>query len=495
MLAKIKHHKLFVIFSLGYLCFCLLTYKDYGITSDEEVNYRAGKVYLNYLFSTPSERQIIQKTASPKDNPKDYPAFRLYPGLISSLNPGSGYEVAHLLNLLFGYLGFLTIYLLVFEITQSKSSILAPILLFLNPYYSGHIPANPKDIPFATLYLLCVYLILKLRRTKIIDHFVLGICLGLIVGMRLVGATLFVMLIVKTMVDTKGSRQMVRNLLFLAITFATSAVILYVAWPYLWDNPFDKAVALVKNAESFAFWDRKILFDGVLITKDQRPWYYLFTYLLYKTPMLIIIGVIGAVFVKSRKIILVLAVIIVNLILYLVIQPTIYNEMRHFLYLVPLLTVFATVFFIRVTDHKVKLVSRFFTLMLVFGSFKLLYDFIFLHPYQYVYFNEFAGKMSDIITKYEVDYWSMSYREGSQYLRALSPQDALPLSVYPCNLDFGVKYYAQGDFLIVDKRKDADYIICDNLNALKKDLDLERKIVFRVVRKGATLSYVAKTVK
>lgn len=495
MLAKIKNHKLLLVFTLVYFCFSLLTYKNYGITSDEEVNYRAGKVYLNYLFSTPSERRDVEKTVSPKDNPKDYPAFRLYPGIISLFNPGSSYQVAHLLNLFFGYFGFLAIYLLVFEITQSKLSVFAPILLFLNPYYFGHIPANPKDVPFATLYLLCVYLILRLRRAKIIDFVILGACLGLLVGIRLVGATLFVVLIAKVLVDIRDSRQIPKRMLFLAGTFIASAIILYIAWPYLWDNPFGKMLTLIKNAESFAFWDRKILFDGVLITKDQRPWFYLFTYLLYKTPVMIILGAIGSIFVKSRKVWFILGILVANLLLYLVIQPTIYNEMRHFMYLVPLLTAIASVFFVEAVNHKAKIVSRGFTLVLVLGILKLSYDFILLHPYQYVYFNELVGKMSDIPKKYEVDYWSASYKEDSEYLRTLSSRYTTPLRVYPCNLDFGVKYYAQGDFLVVDRREDADYIICDNLNAIKKDLDLESKIVYRVVRKGATLSYVAKTAK
>jgi len=495
MLAKIKYHKMFVVFSLGYFCFSLLTYKDYGITSDEEVNYRAGKTYIRYLFSTPLERQDIVKTATPKDNPQNYPAFRLYPGLISMFNPASSYQVAHLLNLLFGYLGFLTIYLLVFGITKSKLSVLAPALLFVNPYYYGHIPANPKDMPFATLYLICVYLILRLRTNKIPDLLVLGLFLGLLIGMRLVGATLLIMLVTKVLSGIKDFRQLPKSILFLTITLFISALTLHLAWPYLWDNPFGKMVALVKNAESFAFWDRKILFDGVLITKDQRPWYYLFTYLLYKTPLAIIIGIIGCMFVKSRKILFVFGILAVNLILYLVIQPTIYNEMRHFLYLVPLLTVTASVFFIEAVKYKAKRNSWIFIPVLVLGILKLSYDFVLLHPYEYVYFNELAGKMPDVIKNYEVDYWSASYKEDSEYLRTLSAQYPVPLKVYPCNLDFGVKYYAQGDFLVVDRRENAEYIICDNLNAQKKDLHLEDKIVFRVVRKGATLSYVAKTSK
>ena len=118
MLARIKKHALFIVFSGFYVVFSFLTYKDYGITSDEQLEYYAGQTYFNYLFSSTSKRQKIASQVSPKDNPESSPYFRLYQGIVSLINYKSFYEWAHLTNLLFGYIGFLVIYLLVYDGTR-----------------------------------------------------------------------------------------------------------------------------------------------------------------------------------------------------------------------------------------------------------------------------------------------------------------------------------------------------------------------------------------
>ncbi|MFA5776043.1 MAG: glycosyltransferase family 39 protein [Patescibacteria group bacterium] len=488
-----KKHILFIVFSLFYLILSLVTYKDYGITSDEQLEYRAGKTYFNYLFSNTSKRQEIVTKVSPRENPQDFPYFRLYPGLVSLINYQSYYEWAHLIDLLFGYLGFLVIYLLVFDITRSKLSILAPLLLFLNPYYFGHIPANPKDIPFSTLYLFCVYLIIKLDTNRIKPFIILGIFLGLLTGMRFVGLTLFCFLAIKLLTSVKNRNDLFKIALRFTATVLILSIILYLIWPYLWHDPVNQLLSLARDAQDFSFWDRDTLFGGQLITKDTRPWYYLFTYIFYKTPPLILLGLLGSLFVKSRKILFILVIVVFNLVLYLILQPTIYNEMRHFLYLVPLFTVLSAILFINLLGSRKTLVFRTILVVILCGLLKMSYDFVLLHPYQYVYFNEFAGKMVYITKKYEVDYWSASYKESSEYLRNLSLQSPTPIKVYPCNLAFGVDYYSHKSFVLVNKSKDADYIICDYQNALINNFDLEGRIVFKVVRKGATLSYVAKT--
>jgi len=481
-----------VVFACVYVVLAAVTYKDYGITSDEEVNYRAGKLYLTYLVASPHERLAIDQTVTPKDAPQDYPAFRLYPGLVAVLNPGAGYETAHLLNLLFGFMGFVLVYLLVWELTHSHLAVLAPIMLLLNPYYFGHVPANPKDVPFATLYLVCVYLLMRLRTNSLASYLAVGSSGALLVATRLVGAILVPVFVLRVLVDTTMRTPLVKKCLYCALAGLTAGLVLYAAWPFLWNSPVAKVAMLIKTAEAFEFWDRKILFNGLLITKTDRPWYYLFTYLAYKTPLLTMAGVICSILTAFRKVVWLLAIVVANLAAYLVLQPVVYNEMRHFLYLVPLLTVLAAVGVIKLMRSPKRWVALGTAVVVYVGLAKSAYDFGALHPYQYVYFNELAGTLAHVSTRYEVDYWSASYKESSAYLRTLAGSSPTPLKVYPCNLDFGVSYYAQGTFVVVPTREAADYILCDPLNALKKDLVLEDKLVFRVVRKGTTLSYVAK---
>jgi hypothetical protein len=488
-------HLLFVLGTLVYFSFALTTYKDYGITSDEQLEYRAGKVYLRYLASSPEDRRKLVAQVAPQENPQSFPYFRLYAGIVSAINFGSYYEWAHLLNLCFGYVGLLTSYLLVSYLTGSKLAVLAPVLLGLNPYYFGHIPANPKDIPFATLYLVGVYLLIKLTPTKLVSAIPLGITLGLLVGLRFVGGTLVCLLVLKLTRAATNCQGLVSAAKYFAVTLLTASVVLYSLWPYLWVSPGAKLLALIQSSQAFAWWDRTILFNGQLITKATRPWYYLFTYLVYKTPPVVLMGALGACCIRTQHVRVMMAVVLGNLALYVAFQPTIYNELRHFLYLVPLITVAAACTVIKLLTSRRVVLARITFLVVLYTILSTASDFAALHPYQYVYFNALAGPLARVTTNYEVDYWSASYKEATEYVRALARSSPIPLKVYPCNLAFGVDYYSHKAFRLVNKSSQADYIICDYQNALLNKFALAESIVYTVTRKGATLSYVAKTTR
>ena len=119
-------------------------------------------------------------------------------------------------------------------------------------------------------------------------------------------------------------------------------------------------------------------------------------------------------------------------------------------------------------------------------------DFVGLHPYQYVYYNELAGSFPYVTSRYESDYWSASYKEGAQFLRTVAQNNTDRLNVYTCNIAFGVDYYSHKLFNLVNDSSQADYVICDNKNARINGYNHSNNIVFKVVRKGAVLSYVAK---
>lgn len=493
--ALFHRHRLFVFFSVCYMTFSLVTFKDYGITSDEQLEYQAGNAYLKFLLSNPADRMDLLSRVPILHNPQSSPYFRLYPAIVSYFNFRSYYEWSHLINLIFGYLCFLLAYLVVFNATHSAWSVLGPLLLFLNPYYFGHIPANPKDVPFATVYLLCLYLIIKNNSGNFRNMLVLGSLLGVAVGMRFVGITLFCVYLLRLASNIKNLSDVKVTVFQGFSVFFVAGVTLYLLWPYIWSNPLAKLSALAKNAEEFSYWNREILFDGHLITKDARPWYYLLTYVYYKTPLLILVGSLAsALFINRDKCLrLIILVLVFNLVLYLIFQPTIYNEMRHFLYFVPLMTSASVIFLIKLFNISNQPSKLLVMCLVLTGILKMSYDFVSLHPYQYVYYSEVAGKMSDVSRRYEFDYWSASYKESAEYLRVLASQKQAKLKVYSCNLTFGVDYYSHKVFTLVNKSKDANYIICDYQNALINDFDLEDKIVYRVTRKGATLSYVAET--
>jgi hypothetical protein len=95
-----------------------------------------------------------------------------------------------------------------------------------------------------------------------------------------------------------------------------------------------------------------------------------------------------------------------------------YDGMRHFLFLVPLLAVLAgvsvSVFLRSPAARPVKAAG---IALLAGASLVTLVDMVRLHPYESVYFNRlWAGGTKAGIDRYEGDYWCLSYKEGCEWL-------------------------------------------------------------------------------
>ncbi|KKS20041.1 MAG: hypothetical protein UU79_C0005G0049, partial [candidate division WWE3 bacterium GW2011_GWE1_41_72] len=199
----INKHVYIVAFSAIYLAASLLLYKDFGVTYDEKVEYDAGK-YLSAYLVTPTTLEYTTKLVNDKSDNIKYshqlPLFstysRVYPALLNILNPSYYFEWFHLQNLILGLFLFLFSYAILYLVYDDGSrAIVGPALLLLTPAVSGHIPANPKDIPFATIFLLGILLItyfMKYPKNKSVEILALGVVFGIAQSMRIVGATLFV---------------------------------------------------------------------------------------------------------------------------------------------------------------------------------------------------------------------------------------------------------------------------------------------------------------
>jgi hypothetical protein len=95
-----------------------------------------------------------------------------------------------------------------------------------------------------------------------------------------------------------------------------------------------------------------------------------------------------------------------------------YDGLRHFLFLIPLLAVLAgtsvSVFVRSRVGRKGKLVGL---AVVASACLVTLVDMVRLHPYQSVYFNRlWAGGMKAGVARYEGDYFCLSYKEGCEWL-------------------------------------------------------------------------------
>jgi hypothetical protein len=50
-----------------------------------------------------------------------------------------------------------------------------------------------------------------------------------------------------------------------------------------------------------------------------------------------------------------------------------------------------------------------------------------IHPYQNVYFNRLAGRMSHVVQQFEMDYWGLAYRRGLEQVLKQDPSPNIPI--------------------------------------------------------------------
>lgn len=501
IIKRISYHKYFFLFSLVYFILTLLTYKHFGVTFDEKVEYDSGRHLYSYYLK-PSTIPAVHKELDnipPSLEERQLPLFsvysRIYPMILALINSKEYFEWFHMLNMFLGYFLFLFFYIYLYLCTKSPGkSVLGPILLFLCPYITGHIPANPKDIPFATSYILGLLLIYFFSVKKINPYLkviILGIVFGLSQSLRMVGITLIMCAFIYELLYAK--RKFIEILLEYFLVFIVSILTMVVFIPFLGVNLPANLIYLFSNSSGYKEWNGEIFYLGQYYKKLERPWHYLFVLGGVKIPLAtLIFGVLGLISALGKSIksknqtlgmpLLVLAFFI-NVVIYLVAKPVVYNGIRHFLYLVCVFVLASSLYLINLNIKKGLIVIT--MLYYLFTAVRVIY----LHPYEYVYFNEFTLGLKGAKNLFQLDYWGSSYKEASEYLKEYAQKNpSKKLKVFTCDNDFGVVYYSHFSFDLVPRPKDANITICDSFRDTVRKFD--QPILYTVQREGVPLNFI-----
>lgn len=498
----LKTHLPLLFFCVFYVLFSLITYKDFGITTDEQREYGAANKLVELIVDKRSPEYF--SNAAKHESPYISPYFRGHLAIFRVLNTNSSYETYHLLNLLFGLGVFVVMYMFLYSFTQKPLySILGPVFLFITPRYLGHIPANPKDIPFSFFYLLGLYQLFRFYKSKSnfkISHLVqMGIVFGLAQATRIIGFSLLIIylpIMLTKISKNKSVANISKGVLGGLVILLLSLLTMYIVIPYLWINPLLGFKTLLVNAGSFSGWDNTILFLGNTLTRNQRPDIYLPVWLAVTLPLYIIILGLYALtkvshIIKKPQWNILLFSLFLNLAVYYFVKPVIYNGLRHFLYLIPIIVLLASMsfgmLFKEVQLHKKFHLKALLGMLLILFAITT-YSTFSLHPYQSLYFNELTNGLAGAQGYFELDYWGTTYSEAAKWLeehKAEIVTDESPKKVYVCTMEEVAKYYLGDSYRLVDKSDDADYVVCDFDRQTKRNLDI--KSTFEINRQGVAL--------
>ena len=494
----------FLAFLFFYLVFAFATFRDYGCTWDEPDAYQGGAELYQYLVHGVPMAYL--------DPEHGYP----YTFLLNFISSPTDFTLLHLLNLLFSALLFGAVYeMLLSHCGNGLWALAGPVFLSLNLPFLGSIPANPKDVPFGVFYFLslsALYLYRRLFPEGRFGWFFFGLLAGFTISARIVGFTLFPVMVGydfylwkagSPKAKNRGGKSQAKfwpwirsNSRMWLGSFAVSQFLCVLLWPFIGRDYF-KNLPLVFWLSSHFPPKFDFLFMGHMSDSLGYPWYYLPLLILLTTPLFILVFFLVSLGLsKNLKtnplFVLWGGTLALNLLLYFLLHPAVYDGLRHFLYLLPLLSALASLAFIEFFQkqpwsawHKA---AAGLTLA---ASLLTVTDLVRLHPYEYVYFNELAGGFKGAYGNFETDYWVASFKEAVDWLRDNELKAAGgKLEIFAEGDPPQTKIYTDPRWDYVMKQKDADYAIVMTRAGIKPDPQDETKVIHRVEREGAPLCYI-----
>lgn len=480
-LVRLPHFP-FAALILVYLLVGGLTYPVYGASWDEPefYKYAAAVPYAYSIQAHLSGQFDIVKSFGPlPEAHKMYgPAYLLIGGMLvkqlTSVFQGSWYASWHLVNFLSFLVGIIFFYLLCLRWINKRAAFSATLLFSTQPVLWGHAFINPKDIPFMSFFLAAIYLgfwsidklgkadsLLSSFSRRAIQTFWIvlpaGIACGLLASIRILGP--FAGLLIALYALLRYGRRSILSILVLGLI---ALLVDYLTWPYLWVHPIrnylDVLKYMVDNPVILS-----VLFQGTFYFSNNLPFtYFPVTLFISFTEVvwpLFFIGLAVILWKKSFKQMEWQSLLWMFLWFFLpfcyvvIIRPALYDGLRHFIFILPPIFIFAGLaierlfIWIRRTWLRFLLVA-----LLVFPG---IYGILRLYPYEYTYYNAFIGGTGGAFRRFETDFWLTCYKEAMQEIQRARPE-AKTVYVFR-NAELASEYASTG-LNVVDLRSFRDQV-------------------------------------
>ena len=369
----------------------------------------------------------------------------------------------HLLTHLFFIAGGFACGMLAYRMLGSRWAALMAMLLFLlHPRLYAHSFFNTKDIPFAAMLVIALYLTHRAFRRDTFGAFLLcGIGVGLAINLRVFGLMLLPMIVAMRALDIlqAGGGERKRILMTGAAFLAAAVAALYISHPYYWESPlrFVEGILVLSQHPTIV----ENLFMGEAYLPDAVPWNFIPVWFAITTPpVALALGVVGCAAVcwqaiarplaalrdrETRFLVMLLGCVVLPVAVVIALQSNVYNGWRHMYFIWGPFCLLAAVGLYKITNIYMgggiwKIGARLprrisgggllrglaYGVVGV-GLISTLTAMAALHPHQQVYFNalvdtETPGALAE---RYDMDYWHGAHRQLLERLLTLYPDDTL----------------------------------------------------------------------
>lgn len=421
-----------------------LTFRDYGLGWDDYTHAEYADLLLKMLGSGFKDTGALSFA-----NLYMYGGgFDMAAALLHKVIPLELFETRRLLGAIVGLIGLAVTWRLARRIGGPVAGLAAMLLLALCPMFYGHMFINPKDAPFAV-----AMMVLMLGLARLADEYpspsphtvlIVGLGAGLALGCRVLGglalvyATIAFIPIWRAEIAAHGLRSAAYRLTRVGYMLLPGLLLGYLIMGLIWPwsiiepgNPF-RAVTYFSH-----FFEKpwKELFDGAIVSVPDMPWSYLPTLFALQLPEVLLglclTGLVIAVVSVLRPttdprrqtvFLLIALAAFLPLVIAMVKRPALYNGVRHFIFVIPPMTILAGVAFAKIFDRLKqndfgRAAQGVAVALFAFGLILPLGQMIRLHPYQYTHFNYLAGTVRKADDLYMLDYWGLALKQASESLR------------------------------------------------------------------------------
>ena len=441
---------------------------DYGIAGDEITQRRIASANADYIITGNADGQYGLYRG-------DYRYFGVVyeiPLLMAERALGLQdsryiYLMRHLITHLFFIAGGFVCAMLAYRMLGSRwIALLAMLLFLLHPRLYAHSFFNTKDIPFAALLIIALYLAHRAFRRDTAGAFLLcGICVGLAINLRPFALMLPPLILAMRALDLwqAGRAERKRMLATAGIFIGAALATVYITHPYYWENPLRFIESALVSSQHPIMLRIINLFMGDLYISDAVPWNYIpVWFAITAPPVTLPLGAIGCAAVCWQGItrplaalrdretlfrVLLLGCFVMPVVAVIALQSNIYNGWRYMYFLWGPFCLLAAVGLRAIANNnmgnsRLKIAARLPGWVrgggrLHMAQRALAYGVVgvgllttatamaALHPHQQVYFNTLADTKTPgaLAERYDMDYWRLAHRQSLEYLLTRYPND------------------------------------------------------------------------
>ena len=438
----------FALFSL-FLFFGIFTFKDYGISIDEEFHRLSGFYWLEYVLKTfgfEEFKEVVNLKTGYSGFTVPHPENHPYYGIVFDLplaltevifeikDPRDYFYLRHILNFLIFFISSIYFFKLILNRFKNYDLALIGTLFYvLSPRIYGHSFFNNKDIIFLSICSIALYYcFVAIDKSNYKNLIIFAFFSALSTASRILGIFFPISFIMLILLDSNQKKiEVIKPLVIFVILYCLFTFLL---WPAIWEDTLNNLVLAFKYF-SDAPLGIKTFFNGEYLSVKFLPMHYTLTWIIITTPVLYLILFLFGYTTKFKRTLLKFFKIeknsnrndlwssisekkdffiffnLTGFLFYLTFSGVLlYTGWRQTFFLNIFIIYFAVYgsYLILIKIKKDK--KKFFYLLISTYLFFIIYQISYYHPYQNTYFNTVGNKIFN--NKFEADYWGLTGKKA-----------------------------------------------------------------------------------